>query len=278
MLASEEETIEKDSAKVNTLIDGMRLLDDFLMTMVFDGNIPATQKMINIILGRDDIIVKEVQIQKLFVNPLVGGYDVKLDVFAEDISENHYNFEIQRKSEGAGARRARFLSSGLDQRMLKHREKFDDLRDSYVIFITEKDIFKRGLPLYHVDRKFAEFDEWFGDGNHIIYANAAYDNDSTDIGKLMHDFRQTDPNDMLITELKNSTAHFKQTQEGRDRMGTEIEKYADEKSRQREIIASIKTCRDMRPGITDSQIKEYLIKEYGLSADEANSFFTPIPA
>lgn len=35
---------EQDKEKINGMIDRMRLLDDLLMTMVFDGNIPATQR------------------------------------------------------------------------------------------------------------------------------------------------------------------------------------------------------------------------------------------
>ena len=66
---------EQDKEKINGMIDRMRLLDDLMMTMVFDGNIPATQRMINIILGREDIIVKSVTVQKLEKSPLADGYD-----------------------------------------------------------------------------------------------------------------------------------------------------------------------------------------------------------
>lgn len=200
---------EQDKEKINVMIDRMRLLDDLLMTMVFDGNIPETQRMINIILGREDIIVKSVTVQNLEKTPLADGYDAKLDVFAEDRDGNHYNFEVQRTNAGAGKERARFLRATLDQRMLKHREKFKDIRDSYVIFITKNNIFGHGLPLYHISRRSEEYDEWFDDGNHIIYANAAYPDESTDIGKLMHDFREKDPDRMYFPELRDGVSHFK---------------------------------------------------------------------
>ena len=93
--------------------------------------------------------------------------------------------------------------------MLKHREKFKDIRESYVICITENDVCGHGLPLYHISRRFEEYDEWFDDGNHIIFANAAYPDESTDIGKLMHDFREQDPDKMYFPELRDGVSHFK---------------------------------------------------------------------
>lgn len=99
------EDIANDKAQdtiVDSLIDGLRLLDDDLMTRVFDGNIPATQLVLNIILDRNDLIVKDVAVQKLEKNPLVKGYDVQIDVFAEDAEGNRYDIEIQRSDSGAG--------------------------------------------------------------------------------------------------------------------------------------------------------------------------------
>lgn len=45
----------------------------------------------------------------------------------------------------------------------------------------------KGEPIYRVERKILETDEFFDDGSHILYVNGAYRGDS-DIGKLMHDF------------------------------------------------------------------------------------------
>lgn len=272
MAEGQQETVRDSENQVNSIIDGMRLLDDILMTMVFDGNIPATQKMINIILNRNDIIVKSVTVQKVQINPLVGGYNVRLDIFAEDNKGNHYNFEVQRADAGAGKSRARFLSAALDQRMLRHRERFEDIKDSFVIFITENDVFKKGLPLYHISRRFEEFDEWFNDGNHIIYANAAFKGESDDIGKLMHDFREKDPDKMYFSELRDGVSHFKKVKKGRDRMSREVEEYAEEKA----ISTAIKTCHDVNPQMTESQIKDYLMKTFGLSQEKVNKYFSPV--
>lgn len=132
------------------------------------------------------------------------------------------------------------------------------------------------------DRRFEEYDEWFDDGNHIIYANAAYSDESTDIGKLMHDFREQDPDRMYFPELRDGVSHFKKAERGRDRMGGEVEEYTEEYSKKRSenaaINSAIKTCRDLNPEMTDSQIKEYIMRSFGLSEETAGKYFTPQPA
>ena len=130
--------------------------------------------------------------------------------------------------------------------------------------------------------KSKEYDEWFDDGNHIIFANAAYPDESTDIGKLMHDFREQDPDKMYFPELRDGVSHFKKAEKGRDRMGGEVEEYAEEYSKKRSanaaINSAIKTCRDLNPEMTDSQIKEYIMRSFGLSEETAGKYFTPQPA
>lgn len=63
----------------------------------------------------------------------------------------------------------------LDRTLLSKGNDFEDLVDTYVIFITEKDKFGMGIPLYHIERKIAEMDNaLFGDGAHILYVNGEY--------------------------------------------------------------------------------------------------------
>jgi hypothetical protein len=48
----------------------MDLFDDDLMSMVFDGNIEATELLLRVILKRDDITVVSVVGQREFQNPV----------------------------------------------------------------------------------------------------------------------------------------------------------------------------------------------------------------
>jgi len=132
-MASEE--LQLDNRTVEQIVDDMDLFDDDLMSMVFDGNIPATELLLKIILKWDDITVINVVGQREFQNPVVGGRNIRLDILAKDSTGKNYNVEVQKKPEGAHIRRARFNSSMMDSRMLKEGQKFSELQDSYMVFI-----------------------------------------------------------------------------------------------------------------------------------------------
>jgi len=222
-----EEELQQDNRTVEQIVDDMDLFDDDLMSMVFDGNIPATELLLRIILNRDDITVISVVGQREFQSPVAGGRSIRLDIFAKDSTGKHYNAEVQKRPEGAHIRRARFNSSMLDSRMLKEGQEFSELRDSYMVFITQKDVFGHGIPIYTINRHFEEIDDSFDDGSHIIYVNGGYKGNDA-IGKLMHDFGCKESKDMYYPELAKGVRHFKE-EGGRRIMCESVEKYADRK-------------------------------------------------
>ena len=123
------------------------------------------------------------------------GHSVRLDIHAVDSAEKKYNIEIQREDKGAGSKRARYNSSVMDANSLKSGADFDDLPETYVIFITENDVMGGSEPIYHVDRIVKETGKPFDDEAHIIYVNGAY-RDELPLAMLIHDFACTNPADM----------------------------------------------------------------------------------
>ena len=113
----------------------------------------------------------------------------------------------------------------MDSRMLKAGQEFSELQDSYMVFITQTDIFKRGIPIYTINRHFEETNELFDDGSHIVYVNGNYKGDDT-VGRLMHDFGCKEAKDMYYPELAKGVRHFKE-EGGRERMCEAVEKYAE---------------------------------------------------
>lgn len=214
----QEDKIVKSRKENIKMLAGFRLLDDDFMTVVFDRNIEATELVLNIILGRDDIKVLEVIAQREYKSPITGGRTIELDIYAQDSEGKIYNVEVQRADAGADVHRARFHSSMLDTKMLQANEKFKEIHDSYVIFITENDCMGQALPTYHIERTICETGARFNDGSHIIYVNGSYKNNDEPIGRLMHDFRCTDARDMFYEALKKPVKHFKETEGGRNQM------------------------------------------------------------
>ena len=124
----------------------LRLIDDLLMNVCFDGFTEGTQLVLNVILDRDNIKVIDSRTQKQFNN--LHGRSIRLDNYAEDVMGAKYDIEIQRENKGAKPRRARYHSSMVDADMLKEGEAFADLHDNYVIFITENDVFGLNKPAW----------------------------------------------------------------------------------------------------------------------------------
>ena len=180
-------------------IRGFRLIDDDFMNACFDGNIEGTELLLRIILNKPDISVESVTTQKVMKNLL--GRDIWLDIDAIDSTGKEYNIEIQRADNGADRKRARYHSSMLDAHLLEAGENFSKLPETYVIFITENDVIGKNKPLYIIERMIINTDESFGDGEHIVYVNGADKDSTTELGKLMHDFFCTSPDDMNYKEL-----------------------------------------------------------------------------
>ena len=194
----------------------LRLIDDDFMTICFDGYIEGAELLLKIILDRDDLKVSEVKAQKVMKN--LQGRDLRLDIYASDKDGKKYDIEIQRADKGAHKKRARYHSSMVDSDMLKPGDEFTDLRESYVIFITENDVMGTNKPIYHIERVVCEDNVQFNDGEHIIYVNGSMKTKDTALGRLMSDLYCTDAKDMNYEELAERVQSFKETEEGVDSM------------------------------------------------------------
>lgn len=228
MLLTDEE-LEERKQELNKTIDGFSLFDDDFMSIVFDRNIEATEFLLNIILERDDMEVIEVIGQREYKNPVIGGRSSRIDIYAKDSTGKIYDIEVQRSDEGADVHRARFNSSMIDTKMLKESQKFKELHESYVIFITKNDVMGSGLPLYHIDRVVKETGISFGDGSHIIYVNGSYQNEDDPIGKLVHDFDCTESADVFYPVLAKQIHYFKETEGGRGIMCKAVDELAEKR-------------------------------------------------
>lgn len=119
---------------------------------------------------------------------------------------------------------SRFLRM-LDTRMLISSQKPKELKDSYVIFITENDYFDKSNPIYCINRTL-ESREMFNDGSHIIYVNGDYQGDD-DIGRLISDMKNRTTKGFNYKELEEGVKHFKENKEGRKTMSEAVEKFAE---------------------------------------------------
>ena len=198
---------------------GFRLLDDDFMTKVFE-DISCAELLLRIILNDEGIRVLEAHSQRGIKN--LQGRSVKLDILAVDSHNRVFNVEVQRSDRGAGAKRARYNSALIDANVTEPGDQYEDLNETFVIFITENDVMKAGLPIYHIDRVVRETGKLFEDEEHIIYENSQI-KDETKLGRLMHDFSCTDAKDMYNKVLADRVRYFKEDERGVEIMCREME-------------------------------------------------------
>ena len=198
---------------------GFRLLDDDFMTKVFE-DISCAELLLRIILNDEGIRVLEAHSQRGIKN--LQGRSVKLDILAVDSHNRVFNVEVQRSDRGAGAKRTRYNSALIDANVTEPGDQYEDLNETSVIFITENDVMKAGLPIYHIDRVVRETGKLFEDEEHIIYVNSQI-KDETKLGRLMHDFSCTDAKDMYNKVLADRVRYFKEDERGVEIMCREME-------------------------------------------------------
>ena len=100
-----------------------------------------------------------------------GNKSIRLDVYFED-GDTVYDIEIQKADKGNLPKRTRMYSSMMDANMLDKGLEYEQLKDSYVIFICMFDPFEKGLARYTF-RSICEEAEGLplGDGRCIMFLN-----------------------------------------------------------------------------------------------------------
>ena len=252
-------------------LKSLRYIDDDFMTVCLADNYEGVELILRIVLGQKDIIIKSVRTQAPLKN--LQGRSAILDVHAVDNTKKEFDVEIQRSDAGAGTKRARHNSSLLDAHILKPGDDTENIPDSYVIFITENDVMGKNQAIYHIQRyvEISGKTELFGDGSHIIYVNGQY-RGNDEIGKLMHDFSCTNPDDMNYEALAKKARYFKQDEKGVAAMCKIMEDMRNEKAKEVRVDNALRMIKDGELSL------EKIALYSGLSVDEVKELATPAMA
>lgn len=221
----EEQELDIRYEKYKSIIAELTIMSDIFMRNVLKKQ-ACTEYLLQVIMGRDDLQIKEQILQKDYKN--LQGRSAVLDCVACDREKKRYNVEIQQESEGASAKRARYHSALMDMNILESGQGVNELPGSYIIFITREDVLGYGLPIYHIDRRIKEVKEDFPDETHIIYVNVKLENEKTKLGRLMHDLQCKNADEMYSEILAERVRELKETPEGVEDMCREMDEIYQE--------------------------------------------------
>lgn len=226
MQKREETKLERRHREDLERLKRFRPMDDTFMRGLFKDDIPLAQLVLRIITGMPDLTLLTCETQA-DMKRVTGARSICLDAYATDSRGRKYDIEVQRADSGADPHRARYHSSVMDVENLDEKQDYRELPDTYVIFITEKDYYKSGEPLYVIEHMNRTLSQPFEDGAHILYVNGEYRGDSA-LGKLMHDFNCTDAGEMNYELLAQKTRYLKENPKGVSEMCKVMEELRNE--------------------------------------------------
>lgn len=218
------EELEARYERYRAILQKLTIMNDVFMRNVFKKR-ECTEYVLQVIMNKKGLKITDQVLQKDYKN--LQGRSAVLDCVARDDDGRQMNVEIQQENEGASPKRARYHSGLMDMNTLNPGQDFDELPESYVIFITRDDMLGYGLQIYHVNRKIEEVGEEFKDEAHIIYVNSKKQDD-TELGRLMHDLHCKNAADMYSKILADRVRELKETQKGVDIMCNELEEIYSE--------------------------------------------------
>lgn len=137
-------TLEQKKQKVRDF----RPIDDVFFEVLAD-DILFCQEILRTILEDHKLIVNDVIVQSSERN--LYGRSVRLDALCTLGNGEKCNIEVQRSDNDDHLKRVRFNASSITVKESQVNDKFQDVAEVCVVYISEFDIFGKGRTIYHVE-------------------------------------------------------------------------------------------------------------------------------
>ena len=202
------------------------------------------RRVLELALG---IPISEVHIQTEKTMSYHSEYHgVRLDVYAADVNRTRFNVEMQVTLQKFLSKRSRYYHDQIDMDALLTGNSYEDLPDTYVIFICDFDPFGDGLYRYSTGTYCEETGNRINDGVKTIYLNA-HGKNRKDIPEELLEFldyvkntgrrKEISTEDPFVRHLQNTIDTIKQDRSMEERYMLLEEMMRNEKQEGRQEIA-----------------------------------------
>ena len=188
------------------------LTSNAIMTYVFNKHPEAIELIARIAIGDDNLKIEKTHAQDVAAN--LYGKSAIFDVLATTSSGETINIEIQNAKEGAIPERYRWYQSILDSMSLQKGCDYSQLPTTYIIFLCEKYDDGDGEPISHFDIVNRKTKRIMNTRMNYVIIDTSVRDDTTKVGRLCADMRQSDPNKMHYEALAKPMKQIKYTEEG----------------------------------------------------------------
>lgn len=147
--------------------------DDFLFCKILTTDKALCIELLEVILGKQVRDITYVNSQQE-LRQTKDAKGIRLDVYLEDDEDSVYDIEMQVSLKKDIPRRSRYYQGMVDLNLIWKGESYNQLKKSYVIFISPKDLFPEvNLPVYTFENRCREMPELaLGDEAYKIFLNA----------------------------------------------------------------------------------------------------------
>lgn len=244
--------------------------------------------LLELVLG---IPIQRVEVSKeksMIYHPEYRG--VRLDVYARDDKNTHYNVEMQVAKKNGLERRARYYHSQIDMDLLVRGLDYSELPKSYVIFICDFDPFGRGKYCYTFENLCKEIKDFpLDDGVWSIFLNTKGRNVEEVSSELVKFLKYVGSNlqestrdfqDSYVSKLQNAVLEIKKSREMEGRYMLLEELLKDERKegiiqeRQNSILELLEDLGKVPDELRDKILKETdleVLRNYRKKAMRAGS-------
>ena len=150
----------------------LEFTDNFMFCKILYNNERLCRELIELLL---DVEVDHIEYKsaEYAIKETSDSRGIRLDVYVRDDKGTVFDLEMQNATEPALAKRSRYYQSMIDIDHLPSGGNFDNLPDSYVVFICMFDAFKKGLHKYEFrELCLQDKDIELGSGTSKVYINA----------------------------------------------------------------------------------------------------------
>ena len=190
------------------------------------------EEILRVILEDDKLTVTEAIPQWKGTN--LQGHSVILDAKCLTGDGHHINIEVQKANDDNHLKRVRYNGAILTTNISETGKKFEFIPNVCIIFISKFDIFKSGLPLYHVDKVVRETGRIINDGLTEIFVNSVSNNGSK-VAELMEIFTKDEAYNIEKFPITSTIkARFKANEGGIKEMNEVLEKIINDEKKESE--------------------------------------------
>ena len=129
----------------NKRLQDLTIKDNFMFCAVMSEEENCT-RFLEMVLGFPISRIDVSYERNMVYHPEYKG--IRLDVYAKDQNNKRYNVEMQVKRDVALVMRSRYYHSQMDMELLAAGTSYEELPDTFVIFLCDYDPFGRGLYCY----------------------------------------------------------------------------------------------------------------------------------